>query len=207
MAHRSRPDDEKERGFTLIELLVVIIIIGVLASIAIPVFLNQRKKAADASVKADLRTTAMTYMTWFADGNTNLSFRAIGGGNGSVYVADPAATLSLGPGYKNWNDQPGFPIIKTSPANSVEFIVATVADANYTRVYDEGEFCLAARGNNSQWNYTPGSGIKTQWDKYLYYDVQQGGVRTMKELADAYKSGQTVSCENHVKNWITATGY
>ena len=58
---------EKDKGFTLIELLVVIIIIGILSAIAIPVFLNQRKKAVDASIKSDLRTVAQSIETFYTD--------------------------------------------------------------------------------------------------------------------------------------------
>jgi type IV pilus assembly protein PilA len=61
------PAEERDGGFTLIELLVVIIIIGILAAIAIPVFLNQRKKAVDASVRSDLRTVAHEMETYYVD--------------------------------------------------------------------------------------------------------------------------------------------
>lgn len=50
-------NQKHEDGFTLIELLVVILIIGVLASIAIPVFLNQQKAAINAGVQSDVRNT------------------------------------------------------------------------------------------------------------------------------------------------------
>ena len=64
MSRIRRSMADRDQGFTLIELLVVIIIIGILAAIAIPVFLNQRKKAVDASLKSDLHHAALLVETW-----------------------------------------------------------------------------------------------------------------------------------------------
>jgi type IV pilus assembly protein PilA len=69
LARIRKMQEENEGGFTLIELLVVIIIIGILAAIAIPVFLNQRKKGYDAAAKSDIRNAATLEETYLTDNN------------------------------------------------------------------------------------------------------------------------------------------
>lgn len=57
----------RDRGFTLVEVLVVVIVVGVLTGVATPVYLSQRKKGVDASLRADLRALAQAQETYMAD--------------------------------------------------------------------------------------------------------------------------------------------
>jgi type IV pilus assembly protein PilA len=61
---RSSARHRGDEGFTLIELLVVILIIGILAAIALPAFLNQRAKAQDAEAKTAVATAAKALEAW-----------------------------------------------------------------------------------------------------------------------------------------------
>ncbi|WP_448060694.1 prepilin-type N-terminal cleavage/methylation domain-containing protein [Cellulomonas hominis] len=110
--------EEKDKGFTLIELLVVIIIIGILSAIAIPIFLNQRKKAVDTAARADVATVAKQVATYLVDNDT-VPILAVAAGSYTLSFAGDTDTSDdvIGPVSGGFSEDPSIVFAGTDAAD------------------------------------------------------------------------------------------
>jgi type IV pilus assembly protein PilA len=111
MLSKLRRRAQEEKGFTLIELLVVILIIGILAAIAIPSFLNQRAKAYDAAAKSNIVTAQTAEETYATD-------------NDGSYTSTLSALQTIEPALKN------APLITPTASGATYTLVATAVGPN-----------------------------------------------------------------------------
>src|SRR6185437_9791785 len=144
----ARLNGDSEAGFTLIELLVVMLILGILAAIALPVFFNQKDKATDSKAKENAHSAQVAMETCGTE-NTGGSYTTCN--TGRLDVIEP--TLPAATGTENLTATPD----ATGKGYTVE-VESTTGNAYAITRNDEGKLSYTCTVTSSNRGGCPGTG-------------------------------------------------
>lgn len=168
-------NNNEEEGFTLIELMIVVVIIGILAAIAIPIFANQQKAAIESTVKSDLKNASLAVTAWQAKNNGQLP-KTCSEAAQLLNYTKPTEGNEFRYGYSKLTNEYHIRISQISgdggyqangePKNDARYYFVSYIGKVQDRVAFESS--IAANGPSTNWS--------TNWDakKWTYYTDRIG---------------------------------